>query len=276
MASAEFPSRRARWWLAAAAGTALGIASLALPTARGRSAAGPRIGVLVVGGSAAAGWRDATGPGYIARGLMRYAQRAGLTLRIANHAIPGARVVNRLTQRDLAGWIRRPAPHRLVVLAWGLLNDLRHHTPAPAMARALHRQIATALAAHAVVLVVTPAVTRASFEEDRRAEPTAVRQELAVAKRFHPAVASLSSPSSSVYEVNVFAAMKQYLAVHHVAYHRLMAGRWHPNTAGHRLAGRLLTQALVKLWGPPAGPPPALVPPPPRPTGRAAALIGSD
>lgn len=273
MASAEFPSRRARWWLAAAAGTALGIASLALLAAPGRSAAGPRIPVLVVGGSAAAGWRDATGPGYVSRGLTRYAQRAGLTLRIANHAIPGARVVNRRARRDLAGWIRRPAPHRLVVLAWGTLNDLRHHTPTTAMARALHRQIQTALAAHAVVLVVTPAVTRASFEEDRLAEPAAVRQELAVAKSFQ---SSLPSQSPNVYEVNVFAAMKQYLAVHHVAYHRLMAGRWHPNTQGHRLAGRLLAQALVKLWGPPAGPPRALVPPLPRPTGRAAPLSGSD
>ncbi|MDA8200313.1 MAG: SGNH/GDSL hydrolase family protein [Thermaerobacter sp.] len=274
MASAEFPSRRMRWWLAAAAGATLWIASLALLTSPGRSAAGPRIPVLVVGGSAAAGWRDGTGPGYVARGLIRYARRAGLTLRIANQAIPGARVVNRLTQRDLAAWIRRPTPHRLVVLAWGILNDLRHHTPAPAMARALHRQIETALAAHAVVLVVTPAVTRASFEEDRLAEPAAVRQELAVAQSFHSSRPSRPSRPSYVYEVNVFGAMKQYLAVHHVAYHRLMAGRWHPNTAGHRLAGRLLAQALVTLWGPPAGPPPALAPPPPRPAGRAAALMG--
>jgi acyl-CoA thioesterase-1 len=272
MASVAFPSRRTRWWLAAAAGTALGIASVALLAAPGRSAAGPRIPVVVVGGSAAAGWRD-SGPGYVSRGLIRYARRAGLTLRIANHAVPGARVVNPLTQRDLAGWIRRPTPHRLVVLAWGILNDLRHHTPTTAMARALHRQIQTALAAHAVVLVVTPAVTRASFEEDRLAEPAAVRQELAVAQSFQ------SSPPSQpphVYAVNVFAAMKQYLAVHHVAYHRLMAGRWHPNTEGHRLAGRLLAQALVTLWGPPAGPPRALVPPLPRPTGRAAPLSGSD
>lgn len=267
MASTGFPSRRARAWRAASAGMALWIASLALLAAPGRSAAGPRIPVLVVGGSAAAGWRDATGAGYVSRGLTRYAQRAGLTLRIANRAIPGARVVNRLTQRDLAGWIRRPAPHRLVVLAWGTLNDLRHHTPAPAMARSLHRQIQTALAAHAVVLVITPPVTRASFEEDRLAEPAAVRQELVVAHSFH---------SPNVYEANVFGAMKQYLAVHHVTYRRLMAGRWHPNTAGHRLAGTLLAHALLKLWGPPTGPPPALVPPPPRPTGRAAALIGSD
>ena len=266
MASAQVPSRRARWRLAAGMGAALWIASLAL-AAPGRSAARPRIPVLVVGGSAAAGWHDAAGPGYVSRGLTRYAERAGLTLAIANHAIPGARVVNRVAQRDLAGWIRRPALHRLVVLAWGTLNDLRHHTPAPAMARALHRQNQFALAAHAVVLVVTPAVTRASFEEDRLSEPAAVQQELAVAKSFH---------SPDVYEVNVFGAMRHYLAAHHLTYRLLMAGRWHPNTAGHRLAGALLAHALIELWGPPASPPAALVPPPPRPTARAAALIGSD
>lgn len=251
--------------MAAVAGTALGMACVGLLAVPGRSAVGPPTPVLVVGGSAAAGWRDTTGPGYVTRGLTQYARRVGITLAIANHAMPGARVVNRLILRDLAGWMRQPTPPKLVVLAWGTLNDLRHHTPAPAMARALHRQIQTALAAHGVVLLVTPPVTRASFEEERQAEAAAVRQELGVAEGFH---------SPHVYEVNVFSAMKHYLTVHHLMYRRLMAGRWHPNTEGHRLAAAILAHALMQQWGPPAGPPRALVPAPPRPTGRAAALMG--
>ena len=264
--ASNFPRlRRRRRGAAALAGTALGLLLLAVLATPGRSAPGPRIPVLIVGGSAAAGWRDAAGHGYVRRGLGQYARRAGLRLTITNRAIPGARVVSGRTRRHLAGWIRQLGRHALAVLAWGTLNDLAHHTPRTAMGEALARQIRTALAARAVVLVVTPAVTRASYREDRTREPAAVRQEIQVARRF---------PPSDVYVANVFSAMKQYLRVHHLAYGGLMAGHWHPNAAGHRLAAALLADALGRLWAPPAGIPTALRPPPPRPTGRAADLIG--
>lgn len=257
--------RRRRRRVAALAGAALGLLLLAVLATPGRSAGNPRIPVLIVGGSAAAGWRDAAGRGYVRRGLDQYARRAGLALHITNRAIPGARVIDPRAQHDLASWIHHLGGRGLVVLAWGTLNDLAHHTPKAAMDRALARQIHTALAARAVVLVVTPAVTAASYREQRASEAAAVQREIQVARRF---------PPSKVYVADVFSAMKAYLGAHRLAYGGFMAGHWHPNAAGHRLAATLLAEALGRLWGPPAGFPAALVPPPPRPTGRAAALIG--
>jgi len=50
--------------------------------------------VLIIGGSATAGWHDNSHQGFVVRGLRAFAQPKGVTLHIVNHAIPGARVVN--------------------------------------------------------------------------------------------------------------------------------------------------------------------------------------
>jgi len=138
----------------------------------------------------------------------------------------------------LPRWLYRLGPNALVVVAWGMLNDMRRKTPPAEVTAALHHQMRDALADHDALLVVTPAATRASYQEGRQAEARLVVQELAVA------CALSHQPGSEVLIANVFGTMKTYLRVHHLSYRALMAGRSHPNTAGHRLAGRLLAGLL--------------------------------
>lgn len=210
--------------------------------------AAPRLGrasdrpvaAVIIGGSAAAGWQDGTGPGYVVRGLRMYGASAGLRIATHNHAIPGARVVNALTASDLGGWIHAAGPGAVLVVAWGMLNDLRLHTPRQLVASALTSQIRAGLDAGDTVLVVTPPATRASFEEDRAAEAALVREEIDVARSFQ---------TRRVVVADVFSAMKAYLAVHRLSYKSLVADRKHPNTAGHTLASRILAAALRHRWG---------------------------
>jgi hypothetical protein len=209
-----------------------------------------RVSAVIIGGSTAAGWRDGAGPGYVVRGLRRYGAMAGVRFVIKNHAIPGARVVNPLTARDLGGWLSAAGQGAVLVVAWGMLNDLRLRTPRVRVADALGHQIRAGLDAGDAVLVVTPPATRATFEEDRASEASLVHEEIRVARSFQ---------TRRVAVADVFSAMKAYLAVHQSSYKNLMADRSHPNTAGHRLASRILAAALRRLWGrsgrlPPATP----------------------
>lgn len=206
----------------------------------------PRVSVLVIGGSAADGWLDRTHEGYVVRGLRDYAQAQRVRAQIENHAIPGARVVNPLVRRSLGRWLAQAGPHAVVVLAWGLLNDLERHTPTDAVRAALARQIALVLAHHDTVLLVTPPATRASYWRFPRAEPRLVQLELAVAQRFH---------SPHLFIDNVFSAERAYLAAHDMPIAAVTRGPFHPNTAGATLGGRLLAQRLDHIWKRPPLPP---------------------
>lgn len=189
--------------------------------------------VLIIGGSAAFGWAARHNIGYIVRGLHAWERRP---LIIQNRAVPGATVNNPVIQSHYGDYLRQYAP-RLVILAWGFLNDLRVGTPWPHILAVIRRETLEALADRAVVWIVTPPATRATYTIDRKTQPVLVAREIAAARALH---------NPNVYVMNVLSREEVWLARHHQTYVPYMADPWDPNTAGHRLAGRLLAGELKR------------------------------
>lgn len=196
-----------------------------------------RVSTLIVGGSAAKGWFDQSGRGYIERALLSYENVSQVHFDIENHAIPGARVVNPVVRRHFSDWI--PHGRGLVVIGWGLLNDVRKHTPPGRIGPVVHTEISEALRAHDVVLLVSPSATRSTFTIARRIQPAMWSEEVHAATRFK---------SPNVYVINVMNPEKRWMLGHHVGYQPFMQGLWDPNTRGHRLASQILERRLEDTW----------------------------
>lgn len=215
------------------------LVGMAVPEAHGAAWPAIPVPVLIVGGSAAVGWVDDTGMGYVERGFLDYGRRAGMDFSFTNHAIPGARVVNPLVREHFGEWVSALGPGGVVVIAWGLLNDVRLHTPAPVVKGRIEREIGVALHHDDVVVLVTPPATRASFEQERPVEYRLVRAEMTAARSFR---------SRRLYIADVFDRETAYLVGRHLPYRPYMAGRWDPNTKGHRLAGVILARELARVF----------------------------
>lgn len=99
---------------------------------------------------------------------------------IENHAILGARVIDGAVARQFPHWMKRTRGG-LVVIAWGLLNDIRLKTNDKAILGEVKWEIRRALATDHVVLVVSPLATIATFTFDRSIQPRLWRQIAAVA-----------------------------------------------------------------------------------------------
>ncbi|MCL6445251.1 MAG: SGNH/GDSL hydrolase family protein, partial [Alicyclobacillus sp.] len=196
------------------------------------------IRVLIVGGSIAAGWCDAPGHSYLTRALAAYAEQSGGTFEVYQRAVPGARVAG--TPQRYVQWLKDIRP-QVVILSWGLLNDCYAGTPPARIRTAVKDQIQAARAYHAAVWLVTPPVSAASYTVYRRQQATYVSEELAVAASLHDA---------NVHAFDLFDEMKRYLEQRHDSYRKLMADHWHPNSAGHELAGQLLAHDMVRTLGP--------------------------
>lgn len=190
---------------------------------------------MTIGGSVAYGWDDTKqGGGYLARAFRSLSSAGGTRYSIANRAVIGANAIQMATRYPQ--WLNAVKPN-VVVISWGGLNDAWPRTPLSRYQAEISREIALALQIHAVVLVVTPPVTRATYTRYVLQEPMYLQAETAVARSFH-------SPNVQVFDV--FDQMKAYLRAHHQTYKPYMADGWHPNSAGHILAGRLLFQDLVR------------------------------
>ena len=192
---------------------------------------------VIVGGSAAKGWFDQSGRGYIERALLSYGNAARVQFRIVNHAIPGARVLNPVVRRHFADWI--PQGRGLVIIGWGLLNDVRRHTPPGRIGPIVHAEVGAALRARDVVLLVSPSATRSTFTIARHIQPAMWREEVQAAQSYQ---------SPNVYVVNVMNPEKRWMLGHHVGYQAFMQGLWDPNTRGHQLASRILERRLEDTW----------------------------
>lgn len=190
--------------------------------------------VLVIGGSAARGWHDTKGPGYIGRALGYWSRQVGIPVRVENHGVPGAPTTSPWVAERYPVWLAALHP-RVVVLAWGLLNDLQVHTPPREVGVMVQQEINQALEAGAQVWVVTPPATLATYTFGKTQEAAMLSQELAVAKRF---------PTPLVRTFNVLAPMVQRLHADHQSIMPLMHDRWDPSTQGHRIAGAILGQEL--------------------------------
>ncbi len=197
--------------------------------------------VLAIGGSVAHGWKDTTGPGYLARAFQELSLRSKTSYHYIDRTIVGANGLQLATlyKNHYLGWLHSFAP-KVVVISWGLLNDALPKTPMSTFDFHIHQEIAEALSIHAVVLMVTPPVTKATYTQFKLQEPRYVRHEIRVAKSFN---------SPNVVVCDVFDQMRSYIVSHKQSYKMYMGDGWHPNSAGHILAGHLLYNDIIAHYG---------------------------
>ena len=204
-----------------------------------RAADGPPTRILVIGGSAARGWRATKNIGYLDQAFQAYGERAGVRYRLSNRAIPGAGVRNPAVKRHYTRWLKLMG-RGIVALAWGTLNDLRFGTPPLVVGREIRRECQEALHAGDIVLMITPIPTRASYTVFRTAQPRVVASELSAVEAVH---------DPDVHVLNLFSAMQAYLVCHHLTYRAVMHDNWDPGNRGHRIAALVLTDLLTREFG---------------------------
>ncbi|MFD1677284.1 GDSL-type esterase/lipase family protein [Alicyclobacillus fodiniaquatilis] len=200
--------------------------------------AGSEVRVMAVGGSVAHGWDDnVTDGGYLARAFKTLSQKTGVQYQFLNKSVEGDGPDQMAAKFPALLKDNRP---QVLVISWGMLDDISKKTPVATFKKDVHSEIQQALAAHMKVLVVTPPVTAASYAvHDGPLEDQLVEDEIQVAQSFH---------SSDVYVFNVFDEMKSYLTAHHQDVSMYEGDGWHPNAAGHELAGQLLAQDMLNQF----------------------------
>ncbi len=196
------------------------------------------ITAMTLGSSVAMGWDDKVGGGYLRRGFRSARAQSGNHYVVASRAQAGD-WANKIMHGEYTDWLNTVKP-QIVVISWGILDDAHHKTPISSFRATIHEQIQMALARHMVVFIVTPPVTRASYTQYKTIEPMYLDNEVAVARSFH---------SPNVYVFDVFDQMKGYIRAHHQTYVPYMADGWHPNTAGHALAGWLFAEDIMRQFG---------------------------
>jgi len=129
---------------------------------------------------------------------------------------------------------------QIVVLSWGLLDDIRHKTPAALFVAAIRGEIQTSLQAGAEVLIVTPPPVIASQNNAEFTHYLNLERETARAMG-----------SSSVVWIGLNRGMREYLRAHglHAADFANPGDTWHPDGPGHALAGQILYYDLRGLFG---------------------------
>lgn len=206
-------------------------------------------GVVAVGSSSAAGYGDEPGKGYLTRAFDLLSQYKHANYQFVNDSWSGHGPTQDKKVFQLALQQVKPS---MVVIAYGLLNDLHRHTPLPAFKQALHNEISEALSRNAVVVLTTPPATKATYTEFKDTEPLYIDAEIEVARSFN---------NPNVYVFNLTQQMEDYLAKHHQTWAPYNLDGWHLNPAGHKLAAELLAQdmnaafqkkswwSFLKRWG---------------------------
>jgi len=192
--------------------------------------------VLAIGSSVAEGWADKQGGGYLARAFQSLSKQDGTSFNFVNKSVAGDGVLQ--VKKSYPMWLAQVHPN-IVVISWGALDDLYDKTPIPVFQAEIRMEITDALREHAVVYVVTPPVTRASYTDYRTQESAMLAAEMTTA---------LALRSPNVYVFDVFNQMKKNLVQHHQTYAPYMADGWHPNTLGHELAGQILFADVQKQY----------------------------
>lgn len=197
--------------------------------------------VLLIGGSMAYGWKDPTNDSYIERAFTGLSGSTTTQYTYINRALVGASAKNYTAKhmQDYLTALSNLQPS-VVIISWGLLNDIAQKTTKEVFEAAIRTQITAAVDAHAVVLLVSPAVVRANYTYAKDKTTKYVSWEKEVAKSF-------DSPDVRV--IDIYAQMMQYLAVHNQTYAPYFGDNWHPNEAGHILAGNMLENDIVAEFG---------------------------
>lgn len=199
------------------------------------------IHVMIVGGSIAKGEHAPNDFGYLQRAFHTLTVKTNAQYVYTNKAIIGANSTQLATlyKGSYESWLQSVRP-QIVVISWGLLNDALPKTPMDTFQHYLRQEIDEALNRRAVVMVVTPPVTKATYTKFPQQEQSYAASEVQLVK-------SLKNPK--VYVFNLFDQMKHYLASHHQTYIPYTADPNHPNVKGHILAGRLLYKDIVHRFG---------------------------
>lgn len=198
--------------------------------------------VMGIGGSVAHGWKDPNHNGYLQRAFTSLTQETATAYDYFDQTIVGAnstQLDTTMYKGRYAGWLASLHPN-VVVISWGLLNDALPKVPIDSFGSHIQYEISLGLQAHAMVFLVTPPVTKASYTQYKVTQQQYVDTEIAVARALH---------NPNVYVFDVFDQMKQYLVDHHQTYEPYFGDGWHPNTAGHILAGRILSDDIMKQFG---------------------------
>lgn len=216
------------------------------PIALGQTVKAP-LRVLIIGGSAALGWKD-TGwmdwkrgwqGGYLVRSFHELSHQTQQDFVVFDKAIPGLNgtlLATRFGGRYEA-WLKTIHPN-FVVISWGMMNDTRPHTPMATFTRAIQTEIREALQQHAEVLVVTPPITTASYTLYQTEEPAYVAAEVLAARSLH---------DTRVHVIDLFNQMKATIAARGTSYRKYEGDVIHPNALGHLLASQLLVPQLKPI-----------------------------
>lgn len=194
------------------------------------------ITVMGVGGSVARGWDDKGNGGYLVRAFKTLTSEGPIHYNFVNKSIEGDGPTQMSSKYP--NFLQSVNP-QVVLISWGMLDDISDKTPIPDFKNAIHSEISQALQKGCYVLVVTPPVTGASYGNDVTKEANLVNIEMAEAEDFH---------SNRVYVLDLFNQMKAYLKAHNANVNTYSADAWHPNIAGHELAGKLLAQDIQQQF----------------------------
>lgn len=194
--------------------------------------------VMVVGGSMAHGWKDPHNDSYLKRAFQSLSQTTNTQYTYVDDTVIGGTAV-KLGASKFDAELQK-AHAQVVVLSWGLLNDVSDKTPMATFQQAIHDEIATALKAHAVVLMVTPPVVEATATVNATAVANYISGEFQVANSFH-------NPNIDLFNLN--AQMATYMEAHGQTWKTYYGDSWHPNQAGHQLAGHLLYNDIIQTLG---------------------------
>lgn len=195
--------------------------------------------VMVIGGSMAHGWKDPNDNSYLKRAFKSLSDSTNTTYEYDDRTVIGGSPVSEDKNGKYAAWLGQDKP-QVVVISWGLLNDVYNHTPIGPFTKAIHDEVQEALDAGAVVLFVTSPVTKATATYNHTQVERYINTEIAQANAF-------SSPN--VYFINLNDDMSVYMAAHGQTWKQYFGDSWHPNQAGHVLAGELLDNDLIGMFG---------------------------
>ena len=207
-------------------------------TIQNKVATEPTETVMVVGGSVAHGWADPTRDSYIRRSFAMLSESTHVNYQYDDQSIPGCPAV-RISSTTFQNWLNQDQPN-VVIISWGILDDIHNHTPLADFQTTIHDEIAASLQHQAVVFVVTPPVVPANADKWHSLFEQYVSAERAAANSF-------SSPN--VHFVPLNRDMASYMQMKSLSLSNYAVGGWHPNAAGHELAGILLDKAMVQMLG---------------------------
>jgi hypothetical protein len=193
--------------------------------------------VMVVGGSMAHGWKDPNNDGYIKRAFQALNNATNTNYVYDDRTQPGASPT--WAEGKFQSWLDSDHP-QIVVISWGLLNDVYAKTPMDEFSQAIQDEIQESLAANAVVVFVTSPVTKATATYNHGPVERYIHTEEAIADSFH---------SPNVYFIDLNQDMTTYLKAHGQTWQNYYGDSWHPDSAGHELAGELLFDDWIQTFG---------------------------